>query len=114
MTNKEVRQWYKGEVSKIPLLNREWIEDGISTKDCARRAWQIRHNARLRARGLMENPREVEDLRNRDVKVYGNPDGPTFEFLVQKARKLGLRGDKIYEAIISESLVTNVDVNKEF
>ena len=39
---------------------------------------------------------------------------PTFEFLVRKARKEGLEGDKIYEYIISGSYSTNKDVDKRF
>jgi hypothetical protein len=62
----------------------------------------------------MENFRDVENLRNRDFKIYGNPNGPTFEFLVEKARKLGLKGDKIYAAIIEDSWVTNPDINGRF
>jgi hypothetical protein len=114
MKNEEVRRWYKHEVGQIPGLNVEWLAEGVGAQDRALRAWQIRHSARLIARELMENPVEVEDLRNRDIKVYGNPEGPSFEFLVEKARKLGLSGDKIYEAIIDESSATNVDVDKRF
>jgi len=79
MTNKEVRQWYIAQVSKIPLKDQK-----------------------------------VEDLRNRDLKVYGNRNGPTFEFLVEKARKLGLIGDRIYAAIIEDSWVTNAEINERF
>jgi hypothetical protein len=62
----------------------------------------------------MEDPREVDDLRKRDIKVYGNPHGPTFEFLLEKARKLGLKDDKVFEAIIDESFSTNIGVDKKF
>lgn len=114
MTNEEVRRWYKTEVSKIPALNAEWLTQGIGAQDRALRAWQIRHDARLRARDLMEDPREVDDLRERDITVYGNPDGPTFEFLVERAHKLGLKDNRIFEAIIDESFSTNVRVDKRF
>jgi hypothetical protein len=32
---------------------------------------------------MMESAVEIEDLRARDLRLYGNPDGPTFEQLVQ-------------------------------
>lgn len=114
MTNQQVRQWYREQVSEIPLLNQAWIIEAVGVEQRARRAWQIRHNARLGARDLMEDPQEVELLRSRDLKLYGNPDGPSFDDLVKKARDLGFRGDKIYDAIISDSYTTNAEVDKQY
>jgi hypothetical protein len=114
MTNKQVREWYINQVSQIPLRNEEWLKEGINAQERARRAWQIRHQARLQARKLMENPREVEHLRGRDQKKYGNPEGPTFQYLVDQATEAGLKGDNIYEVIIRGSLTTNEGVNKRF
>ena len=114
MTNLEVRQWYLSQVSKIPILNEEWTRYGLSAEQRARRAWQIRHDARLMAREKMEDPREVKLLRDRDMALYGNPDGPTFEFLTAKASKLGWGGDKMYHAIVAGSVITNADTDKEF
>ena len=55
---------------------------------------------------------EVELLRARDLAKYGNPDGPTFEFLVEQLQNAGLLGDDIYEAIISGAYRTNEGINK--
>jgi hypothetical protein len=114
MSNQEVRQWYLSQVSKIPFLCEEWTKRGVSAEQCARRAWQLRHDARLKAREMMENPKEVKLLQDRDMKFYGSPDGPTFEFLVEEAGKLGLKGDKMYEAIVADSFTTNADIDKKF
>jgi len=114
MTNKEIREWYSEEVARIPKLNKEWIEQSISLRERAYSAWAIRHDARLKARSMMSDPKEVELLQKRDMAKYGNPDGPTFEFLVEENRKLGLIGDEIYEAIIDESIRTNIEVNRKF
>lgn len=114
MTNHQVRQWYKTQVAPIPSLNENWIREGLSPEARARRAWQIRRDARLTARQMMEDPIEVNLLKARDLKEYGDPNGPTFEFLVEKARKDGFEGDKIYEEIISESYSTNKLVDKKF
>lgn len=114
MTNRQVRQWYKERLSQIPALNQAWMREGITVEQRARKAWQIRHHARLRARELMEDPREVELLRNRDLKLYGDPNGPTFAFLVEKAASLGWVGDKIYEVIIGDSSTTNAEVDQRF
>lgn len=55
----------------------------------------------------MVDPTEVELLRQRDLAVYGNLDGPTFEFLIEKLRGAGLEGDSIYEAIIEGAYRTD-------
>lgn len=113
MTNEEVRQWYLDEFGKIPALNEAWVRDGIELEERARRAWQIRHNARITARSMMENPLEVEKLRERDVKFYRNPDGPSFEYQVEEAKAKGLVGEKIYESIIASSQVSNTEINRK-
>ena len=114
MTNKQIREWYKEQVDQIPLLNEDWVKKGISPWDRAEKAWKIRHDARLSAREMMEDPIEVELLRNRDMKKYGNREGPTFDYLVEKAIRDGLRGDKICEEIINESSSTNREVDRKF
>lgn len=58
-------------------------------------AWRIRHRARLQARSMM-----------------ADPDGPTFEFLVEKLIKAGLEGDAIYEAIIEGAYRTDTGINR--
>jgi hypothetical protein len=70
-------------VAEISKLNLEWVAQGRSLEERARHAWQIRHEARTEARSMMESAVEIEDLRARDLRLYGNPDGPTFEQLVQ-------------------------------
>ena len=114
MTNGEIRAWYHEHVAEISKLNQDWISQGISLEERALRAWRIRHDARIQARSMMENRIEVEDLRERDRRVYGNPDGPTFDQLVQEWNKRGLQRDEVYERIISGSQTTNRDVNNLF
>jgi hypothetical protein len=94
MTNSDIRAGYRERAAEIPNLNQEWIAQGISLEEGALRAWRIRHELRLQARSMMENPDEIEDLRERDLRLYGNPDGPTFDQLVQEGyqRGLGRRG----------------------
>jgi hypothetical protein len=101
MTNNDVRAWYLGRISEISKLNQEWIVQGVSLQERALRAWRIRHDARLQARSLMDNPLEIEDLRERDRRLYGNPDGPTFDQLLEESGQRGLPDDEAYECIIS-------------
>jgi hypothetical protein len=51
-------------------------------------------------------------LRERDRSIYGNPDGPTFEILVQKLRQRGLSDEEAWEAIIESSKRPNDAFNK--
>lgn len=112
MTNTEIRQWYLQRTAEIAELNRQWIRQGLSVEARARAAWQFRHEARLTARAMMSDPAEVELLRARDQAKYGDPNGPVFEFLVEKCRQAGLVGNQIYEAIIVGSYRTDQGVNR--
>jgi len=113
-TNEEIRQWYNDVVGQIPSLNEKWISEKLSAEERAKRAHEIRHNARLEARAMMQNQQEVADLQARDQEKYGNPEGPTFEYLVEKNRQKGLQGDAVYEDIVGSSNRTNREYNEKF
>lgn len=113
MDNTTIRQWYLDQLARIPALNQEWIRDGISLRERAYRAWQLRHDARIGARALMD-PADVTDLEARDIKKYGTPDGPTFQWLVDYRYRQGLRGDAIYEAIIVGAKRSDPEVDQRF
>ncbi|KIG14077.1 hypothetical protein DB30_07264 [Enhygromyxa salina] len=114
MTNAEVRDWYNAQVATIPEQNQAWLAEGLSAEQRAQKAYSIRHDARSEARNKMSNKAEVESLRARDQAKYGNPDGPTLEYLVDKNRGKGLEGDAVYEAIIESSSRTDEQTNKRF
>jgi hypothetical protein len=113
LTNAEVRQWYLRQVAVIPALNEEWVKQGLPARERAEAAWRLRHEARLEARNLMADPTEVELLRTRDMAKYGNPDGPSFAYLIEKGLAAGLSEDALYEAIIAGSYRTNEGVSKQ-
>ena len=112
-TNQEIRLWYNRQVSAIPALNQAWLAEGLSAEERARRAQDIRHDARIKARSYMADPKEVKLLQDRDQKKYGNPDGPSFDYLVAKNREKGLRGDAAYEEIITSSSRTDKEYNEK-
>lgn len=112
-TNAEIRRWYLQRVATIPEFNKQWIEQGVAIQERAERAWNIRHEARLQARSMMSDPNEVELLRARDFHKYGNPDGPTFSFLVERLQAIGIEGDAVYEIIIDGSYRTDAELNKK-
>ena len=62
---------------------------------------------------MMSNVEELERLRARDLKKYENPDGPTFEFLVEKLQQAGFAGDALYEMIIKIAARTDPEVNRK-
>jgi acetylornithine/succinyldiaminopimelate/putrescine aminotransferase/acyl-CoA synthetase (AMP-forming)/AMP-acid ligase II/predicted amino acid dehydrogenase/acyl carrier protein len=110
-TNPEIREWYLEQVAKIPSQNLEWIAKGMSIQDRAKRAWKLRYDARMDARAMMSDPKDVKLLQARDATEYGDPDGPSFEFLVTKYQKEGLEHDAVYEAIIGNSNKTDAELN---
>ena len=114
LTNREVREWYLNEVASIPLLDHAWLVEGLCLGERARRAWEIRHRARVAARALMADPVEVEMLRKRDLAKYGNPDGPSFEQLVRQAEAKGLTEDQAYEGILASSTTTDTTINRKY
>jgi hypothetical protein len=113
-TNEEIRIYYNQVVTTIGPANEKWKQEGLSAEARARRASEIRHNARLTCRAMMSSPEEVEDLRKRDQEKYGNPDGPTFEQLVENAKKKGAAGDAVYEGIISSAQRTDEKTNAAY
>ena len=114
MTNQEIRRWYNEQVGVIEEFNIQWKAEGIVIGDRARNAWEIRHKARLMARDMMLDKEEVEGLRARDLKLYGDPNGPRLDYLIRAAEMLGLTGDNVFEWIIKGAQRTNIEVNKSF
>ncbi|MCP4153420.1 MAG: hypothetical protein GY757_37175 [bacterium] len=113
--NKEIRQWYNQTVSMISVLNDGWIKAGFSPYERAKRAFQIRRSARLMARAMMMNAKDLKNIRDRDYAKYSYPDGPTFPQLVEKIHKKDskLTLDQIYEQLIDSSKRTSAKYNKK-
>lgn len=90
-SNQEIRAYYL-----------RFISDP-SPQYAARRAFAIRHNARLTARVMMADESEVAALEQRDRAKYGQPDGPTFAQLGSD-----------WQAIIESSKRTDEATNERF
>lgn len=112
-SNCEIRVWYNYQVVAIGRLNERWKANGMPLLERAKRAYTIRHNARVNGRYMMQDRFEVATLRDRDNKKYGNPDGPTFDYLVNYHRESGFEGDDIYRRIIESSARTSPVFNSE-
>lgn len=112
-TDCEIRVWYNYQVVAIPVINQRWVNRGVSLEDRARRAFDLRHKARMNARFMMPSKEEMRALQERDRKKYGNPDGPTFEYLVQKSLKKGISREETYKTIIASSARTDNGYNEK-
>jgi hypothetical protein len=113
-SNKEIRARYVCWVTGIGAMNVEWKAQGLPAQERARKAFEVRHDARMISRAMMASDVEVKLLQERDREKYGNPDGPTFEWLVEKAGEKGLSGDAVYDEIVSSAQRTDAATNKAF
>jgi hypothetical protein len=107
----EVRAYYLRTVASIGPADAGWRREGVPAEERARRAFRIRHEARVTARAMMKDPAEVRLLEARDQQKYGHPDGPTFDELVARQKDKGLAGDAVYEAIVESAQRTDGLVN---
>jgi hypothetical protein len=111
-TNAEIRAHYLRLVAAIGPADAQWRREGLAALERARRAFQMRHDARLTCRAMMSDRREVEALEQRDREKYGHPDGPTFDELIEHQRKKGLSGDAVFEAIVASAQRTDRAVDE--
>lgn len=61
---------------------------------------------------MMADKRERELLRALDMIRYKSPDGPSFEFLIERLKQAGIEGDAAYEAIIGSSHRSDNELNR--
>jgi len=103
ITDCEIRIWYNYQVVAIKKINEKWKADGLALKVRAEMAYELRHQARMNARFMMQDKAAVKKLQERDQEKYGNPNGPTFDYLIKKIMKKGKSMDEAYEGIIESS-----------
>jgi hypothetical protein len=111
-TDRQVRQLYLERVAEIGPRDEQQRAAGESIEARARAAYQARHDARITARAMMQDEAAVEALRARDREKYGTPDGPTFEYLRDRAAQKGLEGDAIFQSIIDSAQQTDAATNR--
>ena len=112
-TNCEIRVWYNYQVVAISVLNEKWKADGLDLETRARKAYELRHAARVNARFMMQDKDEVNGLQARDMAKYGNPDGPTFDYLLKKNTDKGLSVAEGYQSILDSSSRVSKVYNSE-
>lgn len=130
LSNHYIRIWYKAFVASLSQTNEQWKNSGVNTKERARRCFEMRHAARIISRDFMSKnvtgKIERKFLEARDYHVYGNKDGPTFDYLKEqktsnKKQEYKLNGkfinddeilEQVFQAIINSSIETNEMVNR--
>lgn len=110
-TDRQVRQLYLERAAAIGPMDAASLARGDTAEARARAAFTARHDARMIARAMMQDPAAVAALEDRDRSKYGTPDGPTFEYLVGRAAEKGLTGDAIYASIIESAQRTDAATN---
>lgn len=111
-TDRQVRQLYLERVAAIGTADAGLQAAGKPTQERARAAYTTRHDARATARAMMRDAAMVEELWARDREKYGTPDGPSFEFLVEKAEAKRQTGEAVYQSIIDSAQRTDVATNR--
>lgn len=111
-TNGQARQLYLERVAAIAGEVETWKARQIPAEEQAHRAYQIRRDARMTARAMMSDPAELAALQERDRAKYGDPDGPTFEWLLERNKAKGLEGEAAYLAIVESAQRTDAGVNQ--
>ncbi|MCB9543693.1 MAG: hypothetical protein H6703_14765, partial [Myxococcales bacterium] len=105
---------YVCRVRGIVGADEAWQAEGLDAEARARRAFAIRHGARLTGRAMMSNRAEVAALEARDRLTYGDRDGPSWAWLVERGRAKGLAGDALYDSIRQGAAETNETMDAHF
>lgn len=113
-TDRQVRQLYLERVAAIGERDAQQRAQGQGAEARARAAYQARHDARMTARAMMRDQEAVRGLEARDRLKYGDPDGPTFEYLVERGREKGREGDALFEGIVESAQRTDEATDRSF
>jgi len=86
------------------------LKEGISTEEVAKWCVQQRNDNKLFLRSWDMKFLSLW-MENRNLQVYGNPVGPSFEFLLQKKLKRSLTEEQAFLGIIDSSTHENLGVD---
>jgi hypothetical protein len=99
-TDEQIRNTYLCAIARITGSDSAAKAAGKTAEQRAEAAFAVRHDARVLARGMIKDAARVASLKQADQEKFGNPDGPTFEHLVEKAKEKGVAGDALYEDVV--------------
>ena len=110
--DRAIREVYVCRVRTIASDDEARRAAGAGAEARARAAYETRRAARLLARAMMGDRAEVAALEARDREKYGAPDGPSWDWLVARARDKGLGGDDVFLSIVESAQRTNEAVDE--
>lgn len=94
-SNCEARRWYLKMLGDLPAIDDSLKRQAIDLRGRSLCAYSLRRAARIGARAMMASQFDVVGLRLRDILKYGNPDGPSFTYLLGEKEE-----SRDYEKII--------------
>jgi hypothetical protein len=122
--NRDIRRAYNAAARKAQKDIAAMRKAGKSEREIAEYAHKFRHQQRMKAREQMRkngDSQSVKDLEARDLKKYGNKDGPDFKQSVERSREqlskeLGRKptDDEVYRRISDSSTTTDWVTNLKF
>lgn len=103
----KIRMNYEDKLSKLAEKGDYLLKQGKTKREVA----EYLHGERRRIGEVLKNEMPTQAIKDvvssRNINKHGDKLGPTFEKLIEKAKKKGLRGDEIYDKIITSSAQAN-------
>lgn len=107
----DLRGIYQGMEPAMEEWQQKAMADELPKEEIARLSHMWREEKKIYVRELMTDTNAVTFLNGRDTALYGQPMGPRFEQLMEKARATGATDDQAYDSIIGSSTSSNKQVN---
>ena len=100
--------------SPLQQCDAQWLAEGLSLEERARRGHAYRRRARFWARDQGVDAGDAAVLEVRDLEVHGNPEGPSFEELINRGLRKGKSLDAVYLGIIGSAQRSNAEVDAKY
>jgi hypothetical protein len=100
--------------SPLQQCDAQWLAEGLSIEERARRAHAYRRRARFWARDQAVDAGDAAVLEVRDLAVHGNAEGPSFEELINRGLRKGKSLDAVYLGIIGSAQRSNAEVDAKY
>jgi hypothetical protein len=110
----DVHAAYKAKLAELGSLDAQWLAEGLSLEERARRGHAYRRRARFWARDQSVDAGDAAVLEVRDLEVHGNPEGPSFEELINRGLQKGKSLDEVYLGIIGSAQRSNAEVDAKY
>jgi len=107
----DIRRQYVEAVERLGFKAAALESQGVCAKEIARTLVDDRRAIGQYYRSITPEPQR-EKIARRNLRRYGDEDGPSFRSLLEQAHGTGLCGDEAYNYIVSQAQRTNPHVNR--